>query len=252
MRDQLDNGENRERLIHEDFGTFQIGDGDCPGEGGQLGGVTSREQSEPMHFDTHEEFVEAMYSLRGDPLQGDGGRVVVYRGNPKAQLMIIGEAPGAQEDREGKPFVGDAGKLLDKIFAYGGFDMERQAYVTNIAKRRPLGNRTPTDKEMEFYLPYLKEEIRLVSPKLIVLAGSSAARAVLGPDARITRIRGDWFTYDGHIPMMAVYHPAYLLRKPIAKYDMVVDIEEIRAKYLAAVPDEVLKPLVKKTQVSGR
>lgn len=162
--------------------------------------------------------------------------------------MIIGEAPGAQEDRLGKPFVGDAGRLLDRIFSYGGFDMERQVYVTNVAKRRPAKNRTPTEDEVGFYMPYLKEEIRLVRPSIIVLAGAVAARALLGSKARITKIRGEWFTYEDDVAMMAVFHPAYLLRNPKAKYDMVTDIEEIRAKYLCKIPHDTLNPLIKRSE----
>lgn len=197
-------------------------------------------------FETHTDFVQALHNLTADPLEPDGGRIVIHRGNPNANLMIIGEAPGAQEDRLGKPFVGDAGKLLDRIFHYGGFDMERQVYVTNVAKRRPVKNRTPTEEEVQFYMPYLKEEIRLVAPRIIVLAGSVAAKALLGSKARITKIRGEWFTYEDDVAMMAVFHPAYLLRNPRAKYDMVTDIEEIRAKYLCKMPNDSLRPLIKK------
>lgn len=199
-----------------------------------------------LAFSSHEQLLKAFSAITGDPLEKDGGRIVVYRGNPKARLMIIGEAPGEQEDLEGRPFVGKAGQLLDKIFQYGGFDMDEQVYITNIAKRRPANNRTPTLEEVEYYLPYLYEEIRLIDPTIIVLAGRVAAQAFLGPEIRITKVRGQWFRYgeDGP-PMMPVVHPAYLLRKPVAKYDMVVDIEEIRAKYMELVPEDVLKPLRK-------
>lgn len=197
-----------------------------------------------VRFGTHEALVQALHSLRGDPLESEGGRVVVHRGAVTARVMIIGEAPGEQEDVEGRPFVGKAGQLLDKIFQYGGFDMERDVYVTNIAKRRPSGNRTPSLKEVEFYMPYLLEEIRLVDPAIIVLAGSLASQAMLGAQVRITKIRGKWYTHgEKEIPMMGVFHPAYLLRRPVGKFDMVKDIEEIRAKYIEVVGDGELGPL---------
>lgn len=199
-----------------------------------------------LNFSSHDQLLKAFYAITGDPLEKDGGRIVVYRGNPKARLMIIGEAPGEQEDLEGKPFVGKAGQLLDKIFQYGGFDMEEQVYITNIAKRRPANNRTPTLEEVEYYLPYLHEEIRLIDPTIIVLAGRVASQALLGPEIRITKIRGQWFRYgENGPPMMPVFHPAYLLRRPVAKYDMVTDIEEIRTKYMELVPEDELKPLKK-------
>ena len=197
-----------------------------------------------VRFPTHEALVQALHSLRGDPLERDGGRVVVHRGAVNARVMVIGEAPGEQEDVEGRPFVGKAGQLLDKIFRYGGFDMERQVYVTNIAKRRPSGNRTPSLKEVEFYMPYLLEEIRLVDPAIIVLAGGLASQAMLGAEVRITKIRGKWFTHgEKERLVMGVFHPAYLLRRPVGKFDMVKDIEEIRAKYIEVVGDGELGPL---------
>lgn len=185
--------------------------------------------------------------MSGDPLESDGGRVVVHRGDPLAKLMVIGEAPGENEDKEGKPFVGKAGQLLDKIFAYGGFDMEKQVYITNVVKRRPRNNRTPTKAEIEYYLPSLLEEIAVVGPKVIVLAGSIAAKAVLGHDTRITKVRGQWFKLgeDG-ADIMPVFHPSYLLRYPENKRAMVTDIEEIRAKFMELVPEEELGPLLKR------
>lgn len=205
------------------------------------------EKEQERRFTSHDDLLKAFYAITGDPLETDGGRIVVHRGNPKARIMIIGEAPGEQEDVQGKPFVGRAGQLLDKIFGYGGFDTEKQVYITNIAKRRPANNRTPTLEEVQYYLPYLREEIRLVDPVIIVLAGRVASQALLGADIRITKIRGQWFPQgkngeNGPL-IMPVFHPAYLLRNPVAKYDMVTDIEQIREKYMELVPEDALKPL---------
>lgn len=202
------------------------------------------ETPRPTSFASHAALLDALRAVRGDPLEPHGGRVVACRGNPRAHVMVVGEAPGEQEDLEGAPFVGKAGKLLDKIFAYGGFDMDEHVYVTNVVKRRPPGNRNPTRAEIEYFLPYLLEEVRLVDPKLVVLAGSIAARAMLGPHLRITKDRGSWFEVDGRW-VMPVLHPSYLLRVEVAKYDMVKDIEAIREKFLKIVPEVKLQPLQK-------
>lgn len=199
-----------------------------------------------LAFSTHDELVHHLHKLSGDPLEKDGGRIVVHRGSPSAKLMLIGEAPGEQEDIQGLPFVGKAGQLLDKIFKYGGFDMERQVYITNIAKRRPMGNRDPTTKEISYYMPYVREEIRLIQPRLIVLAGRIAGQAMLGAELRITRERGRWFGGGEEAWMMPIYHPAFLLRFERYKVDMVTDIDEIRRKYLEVVPEDGLSDVKKR------
>lgn len=201
--------------------------------------------SSPLRFDSHEKFLEALYAITDDPLQPDGGRIVGHRGSPQARLMLIGEAPGEQEDVEGRPFVGRAGLLLDKIFEYGGFDMSRQIYITNVAKRRPSNNRTPTFEEATYYMPYLREEIRLVDPLIIVLAGRLATNLLLDPSFKITKVRGKWFGGDQSPYIMPIFHPAYLLRNPRAKFHMLTDIEEIRAKYIHLFPEDPLNPLIK-------
>ena len=120
--------------------------------------------------------------LRGDPLESDGGRVVVHRGVPTARIMIVGEAPGAEEDARGVPYVGRAGQLLDRVFAAVRLDTNRDCCVTNVAKRRPANNRDPTAAEIAYYLGFLEEEIRLVDPAIVVLTGRHATRALLGAD----------------------------------------------------------------------
>lgn len=203
-------------------------------------------------FETHADLMDALLDLNGDPLECDGGKIVLFRGNVSANVMIIGEAPGEQEDIEGKPFVGKAGQLLDNIFRYGGFDIERQLYVTNIAKRRPSDNRTPTAGEVEFYLPYVLEEIRLVAPDIVVLAGAVATRAILGKSSKISTVRGCWFeNVHGVAWTMPIFHPSFLLRKPTMKKDMVVDIHSIREKYIDLFPGDSLNDLTPVSTAQG-
>lgn len=139
-------------------------------------------------------------------------------------FQIIGEGPGRDEDRLGKPFVGKAGVLLDDIFTYAGFDMDRHVYVTNVVKRRPPDNRTPTPDEIEYYLPLLTEEIRLVDPSIIILAGATPLKAILNMTG-ISKVRGKQYLIEcagkpRHV--MPIFHPAYLLRNAVKKHDMKV------------------------------
>lgn len=137
--------------------------------------------------------------------------VVVSRGNPQAKLMIIGEGPGQMEDETGQPFVGKAGQLLDKILASVNLDRDRDVYICNIVKCRPPGNRVPTPDESAACLPYLLEQIRLVDPKIILLAGATAVRGLLNEKQGITKLRGKWLEWNGRL-CMPILHPAYLLR----------------------------------------
>uniref|UniRef100_A0A7S3A2Z9 Type-4 uracil-DNA glycosylase n=1 Tax=Rhodosorus marinus TaxID=101924 RepID=A0A7S3A2Z9_9RHOD len=165
-------------------------------------------------YSTFAELAEAIQNIRDDPLASDGGRIVHYRGNPRAKLMVVGEGPGEQEDIEGKPFVGRSGKLLDKILRSVELDPEEDVYVTNTVKRRPKDNRDPTRDEIEWYLPYLSEEVRLVDPHVIVCSGKVAMTTVLPDvDSRISKVRGQWFDRWGRL-VMPVFHPSYLLRNP--------------------------------------
>lgn len=193
-------------------------------------------------FSSYEDFLQTLQSLKGDPLEKEGGRIVTYRGSVKAKMMIIGEAPGEMEDKMGKPFVGRAGQLLDKIFTYGGFDVETQLYITNLVKRRPPQNRTPNQVEMQYYKPYLLGEIALLKPAIIILAGAVATQAMLS-SVSVSKVRGQWFGGGEEPWIMPIFHPAYLLRNPIRKHDMVTDIEEIRRKYMQLLPNEKLQLL---------
>jgi len=137
--------------------------------------------------------------------------VVVARGNPRADLMVIGEGPGAQEDASGKPFVGRAGQLLDRMLESVGLQSDRDAYICNIVKCRPPGNRRPTPLEIEACRPWLQEQIRLVDPLVVLLAGATALEGILGVKGGITRLRGQWREWEGRW-LMPIFHPSYLLR----------------------------------------
>tara|TARA_B100002051_G_scaffold134506_2_gene127793 strand:- start:57 stop:659 length:603 start_codon:yes stop_codon:yes gene_type:complete len=137
--------------------------------------------------------------------------VVVSRGNPEARLMLIGEGPGQMEDESGRPFVGRAGQLLDRIMESVGLSSERDAYICNVVKCRPPGNRKPTKIEMAACKPWLEAQIRLVNPALIVVAGATAVEALLGIKGGITKLRGHWQERDGR-RVLPVFHPSYLLR----------------------------------------
>jgi len=150
---------------------------------------------------------------------------VFARGDPHAELMFIGEAPGAEEDRRGVPFVGPAGKLLDRmIYAMG---LERDAvYITNILKSRPPGNRDPRPDEVEACFPFLERQIELVRPRIICTLGRPAACALLESGRSMGQLRGRWHFWRG-IPLMPTYHPAYLLRSPGQKRAAWQDLKQV-------------------------
>ncbi|MFM7085638.1 MAG: uracil-DNA glycosylase [Cyanobium sp.] len=143
-------------------------------------------------------------------------RVVVSRGNPQAPLLLIGEAPGAQEDAQGVPFVGRAGQLLDRMLASVGLDSELDAYICNVIKCRPPDNRRPTPAEISACLPFLRRQIALVNPQVVLLVGATALEGVLGIRGGISRLRGQWRPGEGEGLegrwLMPIFHPSYLLR----------------------------------------
>jgi len=193
----------------------------------------------PHQYATLDELVADMMKLEDDPLFPAGTNMVIYRGNPDAKLMIIGEAPGTEEDRQGKPFVGRSGKLLDQILDSVGLDAEKDVFITNSVFRLPPGDdgkplRKPTSDEIQYYKPYLMEIIRLVDPAIMLLTGNVATESLLGQTG-ITRLRGQWHQVDGRWAM-PIFHPAYLLRNPSRepgspKALMWQDIREARRKY---------------------
>ncbi|HEX6383336.1 MAG TPA: uracil-DNA glycosylase [Anaerolineae bacterium] len=193
----------------------------------------------PKWFSSFDALVESMHKLEDDPLFPAGTNMVIYRGNPEAKLMIVGEAPGPEEDRQGKPFVGRAGQLLDQILEAADFDPEKDVFITNAVFRLPPGEggkafRKPTSDEIEYYKPYLLEIIRLVDPEIVLLAGNAATEAVLG-ETGITKLRGKWYEWNDRW-VMPIFHPSYLLRNPTRgpgspKALTWQDIKEARRKY---------------------
>jgi uracil-DNA glycosylase len=137
---------------------------------------------------------------------------VFSRGNPEAKLCFVGEAPGADEDAQGEPFVGRAGQLLDRMIVAMGLDPAKDVYVCNIIKCRPPGNRRPEPEEVATCIPYLHEQLAKVAPTVIVALGNTSVAALLGTKLGITKVRGSWKLYRGKIPVMPTYHPSYLLR----------------------------------------
>lgn len=157
-------------------------------------------------------------------LKETANNMVFGTGNPNSKIVFVGEAPGAEEDKLGIPFVGQAGKLLDKAIQAIGMD-RTSVYITNVIPWRPLGNRTPTTDEISLYRPFLIRHINIINPKIVVCLGSSAARAVLQNDIGISKIRGQVMSNDGifensEIKIVATFHPAYLLRSPLQKKEL--------------------------------
>lgn len=163
----------------------------------------------------------ALAGFDGCPLKATATNLCLYDGNPEAQIMIIGEAPGAEEDRQGRPFVGAAGQLLDRMLACVGLD-RGSVYITNLLFWRPPGNRNPTAAEVAACLPFLERQVELVDPSHLLLLGASSVKTLLGRQEGILKLRGRWAHYQHvglprPIPAMPTLHPAYLLRQPAQK-----------------------------------
>lgn len=190
-------------------------------------------------YNSLDEVLFAIRLLNDDPLANAGTNIVISRGNPKAKILLVGEAPGPQENIKGKPFVGPAGQLLDKILQAAEFDPENDVYITNSVFRMPPGDdgksfRKPNDKEIEFYRPFVFEIIRLIDPLIVLMTGNVACQSVLQKTG-ITSLRGKWTELDGHW-LMPIFHPSYLLRNQSRepgspKSLMWEDIREVRRKY---------------------
>lgn len=170
---------------------------------------------------TIEEIRAALEGFEGCPLKATATNLCLFDGNPAARIMVIGEAPGAQEDRQGKPFVGPAGQLLDRMLAAIGLD-RGQVYITNLLYWRPPGNRNPTPGEIATCLPFLERQIEILQPKLLLLVGGMSAKTLLNRSEGILKLRGRWADYHHPrlphpIPALPTLHPAYLLRQPAQK-----------------------------------
>ncbi len=183
---------------------------------------------------TVDELVAAIRAFDGCPLKETATNTVVYDGNPEARVLFVGEAPGAEEDRRGLPFVGPAGRLLDRMLAAIGLD-RGQVCISNMLFWRPPGNRSPTADEIATCLPFAQRLIELVDPEVLVLVGGISAKAILGRTEGITRLRGVWRRYSSPglaapIDTIAIYHPAYLLRQPLQKRAAWRDLLAIRRR----------------------
>lgn len=160
------------------------------------------------------------------PLYKTRTHAVVSDGTPEARLVFIGEAPGRDEDLQGKPFVGAAGQLLTKMITAMGMKRE-EVYICNILKDRPPNNRTPLPEEVEACLPFLQEQLAIIQPSVICTLGAVATKALLGPYVSITKVRGQVREYQG-IALVPTFHPAYLLRNPAAKKDAWEDLKKVK------------------------
>ena len=165
-------------------------------------------------------------------LKKNATNLVFGDGNINSKIMIIGEGPGANEDAEGKPFVGRAGKLLDKMLAAIKLDRTK-VYISNVVNYRPPSNRKPTEVEIERYLPYLKSHIEIIDPKILLLLGSTALNTLIGNDVVISKARGKWIQKEiGRVKpwIIASFHPAFLMRQPEQKKLSWIDLKMIREK----------------------
>ena len=177
-------------------------------------------------------FKNKINSIKNCELKKSANQIVFSDGNPDAQIMIIGEGPGANEDKEGKPFVGRAGKLLDKMLQAIKLNRDN-VYISNVVNFRPPMNRRPTDNEIARYLPFLKSHIEIISPKIILLLGSTALNALIGNEIVISKARGKWIKKEiGKISaeIIASFHPAFLMRQPEQKKYAWEDLKMIRKK----------------------
>lgn len=181
------------------------------------------------------ELERAVRAFEGCALKRTATNTVFADGANEAELMVIGEAPGADEDRLGRPFVGRSGQLLDRMLATIGYERERNAYITNVLFWRPPGNRKPTNEEIAACLPFVWRHIALLKPRVVMLCGGTATSALLARADGIMRLRGRWFTLEGEdlpapVPALATYHPSFLLRSPARKGEAWRDLLALQSK----------------------
>ncbi len=175
---------------------------------------------------------KSIQSIKNCELKKNATNMVFGDGNIDSKIMIIGEGPGANEDIEGKPFVGRAGKLLDKMLAAIKLD-RKKVYISNVVNYRPPENRKPNDEEIERYLPYLKNHIEIINPKILLLLGSTALGTLIGKDVVISKARGQWIQKEiGSAKpwIIASFHPAFLMRQPEQKKFAWIDLKMVREK----------------------
>jgi uracil-DNA glycosylase len=181
------------------------------------------------------ELERAVRDFEGCALKRTATNTVFADGVAGAELMLIGAAPGADEDRLGRPFVGRSGQLLDRMLATVGYERQRNAYITNVLFWRPPGNRKPTNEEIAACLPFVWRHIALLKPRVVMLCGGTATSALLARADGIMRLRGRWFTLEGEgllasVPALATYHPSFLLRSPARKGEAWRDLLALQSK----------------------
>lgn len=203
-----------------------------PGAGDAIAGAMAAAASAT----TLAELQAALEAFEGCGLKRTATNTVFADGVAHAPVMLIGEAPGREEDRVGKPFVGRAGQLLDKMLASIGLDRKTNVYITNVINWRPPDNRDPSPEEAAACLPFLRRHIELARPQVIILLGAVAARHVVGVSDGIMKLRGRWMDYrvgEGMVPLMPTLHPAYLLRQPAHKKLAWRDLQSVRDRIQA-------------------
>ena len=175
---------------------------------------------------------KSIINLKNCELKKNAKNIVFSDGNPKSKIMLIGEAPGANEDQEGLPFVGRAGMLLDKMLAAINLD-RKKVYISNIINYRPPENRRPTEEEIKRYLPFVTKHIEIINPKILVLLGSTAMNALIGSEVVISKMRGKWIEKkfgNCNTSVIIIFHPAFLMRQPAQKKMAWIDLKMIRRK----------------------
>ncbi len=197
-----------------------------------LNKVPYTEDNDLSRIKSLDELKEMALDCRRCDLRAECTNVVFGEGKPTARLMLIGEGPGAEEDRLGRPFAGKAGQLLDQILGAVDLDRYEHTYIANVVKCRPPGNRVPRPEEARQCLPWLYRQIELLSPAVIVLLGSTALQNLVDPRAKITKMRGQWLHSKSGIKIMPTYHPAALLRDSSKKRPVWEDFQMIRDEYL--------------------
>ena len=179
-----------------------------------------------------EKLKKLIQNIKNCSLKDNAKNMVFSDGNPKSKIMLIGEAPGANEDEEGLPFVGRAGALLDKMLAAITLD-RKKVYISNIINYRPPDNRRPTDEEIKRYLPFITKHIEIINPKILVLLGSTAMNALIGNEIVISKMRGKWIEKrfgNCKTSVIITFHPAFLMRQPAQKKVAWIDLKMIRDK----------------------
>lgn len=211
-----------------------------PSETADMGMIEALEEAQTLAAAamTLDDLRAAIDGFKGLAIKRTATQMVFADGNPQARVMLVGEAPGADEDRIGRPFVGVSGQLLDKMLAAIGLRREENVYISNLVNWRPPGNRDPEAAEIALSLPFIRRHIELVNPAVVVFVGGVSAKALLDTSQGITRLRGRWMEHTTAglaqpIPALCMFHPAYLMRSPQQKALAWADLLNLKAKLAA-------------------